>query len=122
MAEDAYLLARTGQTGVATGYCSCSLCPAEFISDRPNPDEMAISFYIHVAHSHADYNARIESVTESAARVVAEAIRRLEEETALLQVAVPEQADEVEVPAKKTLPQWLERLRARVADLFKERD
>ena len=118
MAEDVYLLALTGQTGVAAGYYGCSLCNAEFISDRPNPDGMAISFYIHVARSHPDYNARIESVTETDSRVVEEAIRRLGEQTAPLQVAVSEQADKVEGSAKRTLPRWLERLHARFAQMF----
>jgi hypothetical protein len=119
MDEDAYLVVVNDPTGASTNYYRCSLCNAEFNSHRPNPEEMAFIFSIHVAYSHPSNNPRIESVAEAAARVVAEAIRKLEEQTAPLQVNGFKPADEVEVPAKKTLPRWLEYLRTKFAHLLK---
>jgi hypothetical protein len=77
MAEDAYLVALKDPKGAASGYYGCSLCNAEFTSDRPNPEEMAINFAIHVRHVHRGHKARIESIGETSARVVEEAIRNL---------------------------------------------
>jgi hypothetical protein len=108
MDEDAYLVVVNDPAGAPTNYYRCSLCNAEFNSHRPNPEEMALNFSLHVAYSHPSNNPRIESVAEAAARVVAEAIRKLEEQ----------QADKIEGSAKWTLPQWLKHLRTRLARLF----
>jgi hypothetical protein len=77
MAEDAYLEALKDSRGIASGYYRCTLCNAVFPSDRPNPAEMAVNFSVHVKRVHMGQNARIEGISETAARVVEEAMRKL---------------------------------------------
>lgn len=77
MGNDAYLVAMTDGKGVPTGYSRCSLCHAEFSEDPRKPDELKISFAVHVAHVHGSRQRPIESVSETCMRVVEEAIRRL---------------------------------------------
>jgi hypothetical protein len=77
MAEDAYLVALKDSKGAPSGYYRCSLCNAVFPSDQPNPAEMAVNFSIHVRRVHRGQKARIESISETAKRVVEEAVRRL---------------------------------------------
>jgi hypothetical protein len=78
MAEDAYLVALKDSKGAGSGYYRCSLCNAVFPSDQPNPTEMATNFSIHVKRVHRGQKARIESISETAARVVDSAMRKLE--------------------------------------------
>jgi len=78
MAEDAYLMALKDSKGVESGFYRCTLCNAVFASDRPNPVEMAANFSIHVARVHRGQKARIESIPETAKRVVEEAVGKLQ--------------------------------------------
>jgi hypothetical protein len=77
MAEDAYLVALKDSRGVPSGYYRCALCNAVFPSDQPNPAAMASNFSLHVRQVHRGQNARIESISETAKRVVEEAVRKL---------------------------------------------
>jgi hypothetical protein len=78
MAEDAYLMALKDSRGTESGFYRCTLCNAIFPSDRPNPVEMAANFSIHVTRVHGGQKARIESIGETANRVVAEAVGKLQ--------------------------------------------
>jgi hypothetical protein len=77
MTQDAYLVAVTDEQGVSTGYYRCSLCNAELSEDSLKPDELAISFAVHVGHVHGSRQKPIESIEEASARVVAEAVRMI---------------------------------------------
>lgn len=79
MAEDAYLMALKDSKGTESGFYRCTLCNAVFPADRPNPAEMAANFSIHVTRVHGGQRARIESIRETAKRVVEEAVRKLEQ-------------------------------------------
>lgn len=77
MADDAYLVALKDSRGVASGYYKCALCNAVFPSDQPNPAQMQINFSLHVKSVHRGQKAKIESISETAKRVVEEAVRKL---------------------------------------------
>ena len=77
MANDAYLVAVKDDEGTPTGYYRCSLCNAEIRSNPQNPGDMAIVFAVHVGHAHRNPRGPIEDVSQTAARVVEEAIRML---------------------------------------------
>ena len=77
MANDAYLIPVRDVRGIPTGYSKCSLCHAEFSGDPRKTDELAISFAVHVRLVHGSRQKPIEDVSERAARVVEEAIRKL---------------------------------------------
>lgn len=77
MADSAYLVAVRDTRGALTGYSRCTLCDAEFGSRPHNPNELAIIFAGHFSNVHGDGRTKIESVSETAARVVEEAIRKL---------------------------------------------
>lgn len=78
MEEFAYLSPINDQkTGVSTGFYKCSLCKAVLSPTSRDSEQMAINFAMHVAHVHQSHKARIESISETAAWVVEEAIQRL---------------------------------------------
>ena len=77
MTQDAYLVAVKDRKGVSTGYSRCSLCNAEFGSRPNDPGELAVIFAAHVGHVHRSHQRRIESISETSARVVKEAISKL---------------------------------------------
>jgi hypothetical protein len=77
MDDDAYLVVLRDPTGASTGYYRCSLCNAEFHSDPEKPDEMASNFAVHVGYAHRGRRKVGEDVSQTAARVVEEAMRRL---------------------------------------------
>ena len=77
MAEDAYLVALKDSNGARSGFYRCTLCNAVFPSDQPNQTAMADNFALHVKSVHSGRKARIESISETAKRVVEEAIRNL---------------------------------------------
>jgi hypothetical protein len=78
MENDAYLLAVKDGQGVSTGYYRCSLCNSEFSGDPRDPRELAISFAVHVGHVHGSRQKPIESIEETSARVVEEAMLKLQ--------------------------------------------
>jgi hypothetical protein len=77
MAQDAYLVALKDSKGTPSGYYRCTLCNTVFPSDQPNPAQMQANFSLHVRLVHKGQRARIESISETAKRVVEEAIRKL---------------------------------------------
>jgi hypothetical protein len=77
MEQDAYLAVVRDPQGASTDYYRCSLCNAEFSSDPQRPGEMAINFAVHVGHSHRGRKTVREDVSQTAARVVEQAMARL---------------------------------------------
>jgi hypothetical protein len=75
--EDAHLVVVRDIEGASTGYYRCTLCNTEFYSDPQKPGEMAINFAVHVGHSHRGRKKAGEDVSQTAARIVDEAMGRL---------------------------------------------
>ena len=77
MANDTFLVPLKDGEGMPTGYYRCSQCSAEFSGDPRKADELAVSFAVHVGLVHGSRQKPIEDVSETAARVVEEAMRKL---------------------------------------------
>jgi hypothetical protein len=77
MPKDAFLVPLKDAEGVPTGYYRCSLCNVEFSGDARDADGLAAGFAVHVGMVHGRRRKPIEGVSETAARVVEEAIRKL---------------------------------------------
>jgi hypothetical protein len=78
MEQDAHLVAVKDKNGAPTGYSKCSLCNAEFGSRPQDPGQLSIIFSVHVRHKHTGRKTKIESISETAARVVNEAMKKFE--------------------------------------------
>ncbi len=75
--EDAHLVVVRDAKGASMDYYRCTLCNTQFHSDLEKPDEMAINFAVHVGHSHRGRKTVRVDVSQTAARIVREAIGRL---------------------------------------------